>query len=465
LFFEAHGSKPLRITGIVEKTGYAPAYPTVANGHTLQLLDTKGNPVYAADFAIPDIAYGAPPRPGDAASGGNPSVRFTKVAFALTIPANADAVSVRVLSPTGRELDREALKNRRSVDNRPRFHSLSGDQVLRGNRPSRRPPSTRTTAAADDPDGYLDIAIVGDDYAAADLNLFHNQVRQHAAHLLTYEPFGSRAAHLRVNVVDNTSRDLSCAEDTVTPRLVICDQLAATQAVNDAAVPWDEIVIFWNRTSYGGSGGAVAVVSAGNDYAGPVLVHEFGHSFGGLVDEYLLESPFQPTDRNCAPENPNPLWEGVVVHADYFAECNYSDYYRSSFTSIMRSVGNDSRFFNPISIAYLNDAFDVVAANPAAVRITDPTEGAKIKAGKLVTVAVAVAGSADPGGVEVRVCAGVECAWDTAPVVGTDTTAPYTVDWRPRKKGRFILLAQASIEGNQPERSDPVQVTVKKRKR
>ncbi len=59
---------------------------------------------------------------------------------------------------------------------------------------------------------------------------------------------------------------------------------------------WDELVIQVNSSKYGGSGGAVSVVSAHS--AGPqVVLHELGHTFAGLADEYTSAYPgFPPGD-------------------------------------------------------------------------------------------------------------------------------------------------------------------------
>ena len=46
-----------------------------------------------------------------------------------------------------------------------------------------------------------------------------------------------------------------------------------------------------NDTTYGGAGGRYAVFSAGNTYANELALHELGHSFGGLADEYAYDGP------------------------------------------------------------------------------------------------------------------------------------------------------------------------------
>jgi hypothetical protein len=55
-----------------------------------------------------------------------------------------------------------------------------------------------------------------------------------------------------------------------------------------AQVPYDALLIIFNSHKYGGGGifGLWATCAADSEWASYVFVHEFGHSFGGLGDEY-----------------------------------------------------------------------------------------------------------------------------------------------------------------------------------
>lgn len=61
-----------------------------------------------------------------------------------------------------------------------------------------------------------------------------------------------------------------------------------------AAYPnWDRILVSVNDPVYGGSGGSIAVTSA--NASGPLIViHEYGHSFSHLADEYSAAYPGYP---------------------------------------------------------------------------------------------------------------------------------------------------------------------------
>ncbi len=61
---------------------------------------------------------------------------------------------------------------------------------------------------------------------------------------------------------------------------------------------WDEVLVFLNSTKYGGCGGALGVATL-NGSSDEVEIHEFGHSFGHLADEYDYGS----SSTNCTPSS------------------------------------------------------------------------------------------------------------------------------------------------------------------
>ena len=72
-------------------------------------------------------------------------------------------------------------------------------------------------------------------------------------------------------------------------RLLVANEGKVMAAVGAAIPDWDQILVIVNDETYGGSGGAIAVVSM-NYAAVDVAQHEYGHSFVNLADEY--ESPY-----------------------------------------------------------------------------------------------------------------------------------------------------------------------------
>ena len=73
-------------------------------------------------------------------------------------------------------------------------------------------------------------------------------------------------------------------------------------------MPFEHIILMVNTPVYGGGGIYNSITIMGSDHYTfrNVLVHEFGHAFGGLGDEYAygdLEEPMYPSDTE--PWEPN----------------------------------------------------------------------------------------------------------------------------------------------------------------
>ncbi|MEM9552815.1 MAG: M64 family metallopeptidase [Acidobacteriota bacterium] len=89
-------------------------------------------------------------------------------------------------------------------------------------------------------------------------------------------------------------------------RLLTVDNAKVLAAAGDYP-DWDEIIVVVQTPFRGGSGGSIATTSLGpgfvidDDIAG-VMVHEFGHSFGDLADEYETAFPGFPmcSDTNAS---------------------------------------------------------------------------------------------------------------------------------------------------------------------
>jgi len=66
---------------------------------------------------------------------------------------------------------------------------------------------------------------------------------------------------------------------------------------------WDQILVLVNDEVYGGSGGFLSVTST-NQYADQIVLHELGHSFSGLADEYDTPYPGLPPCSDTAGGSP-----------------------------------------------------------------------------------------------------------------------------------------------------------------
>ena len=355
-------SSPLRIQRLTLKHGYAPQPEPLDQGYRLSLHAADGVMVSALLFAIPDRVFDPPPEPGQV-SDGRPVV-FRAAQFSLTIPWKMGAAELRVADPEGIVILAQSVQGLRLQDNAPHFRSREHRSPYQMSRWWRQ---VDQRAEASTTDGHtLDITFVGDNYGAGDLALFYHDADRIIDHLLTYEPYASRSAQLRFHLVDNTAVDLGCVHNPMNSRLLTCNNTTVMSTINDMAAPYDKIVVLVKDRKYGGSGGTIAVSYNGRN-APEVAVHEFGRSFGGLLDEYNVYTSGGLLDNaahaNCyAGAPPSSSWDGLVEVSGYTRGCRYPNWYRSSTCSIMLNLSCHS--FNTVSQRQLESKLDLFTGGP-----------------------------------------------------------------------------------------------------
>jgi hypothetical protein len=214
------------------------------------------------------------------------------------------------------------------------------------------------TNQVEDSEKKLDITFISEGFNPRQLSKFLDNVREYSAYLLTFEPFRSRASQIAFHRVDNLET-LECARKG---RSVSCNHSSVHRQTYLAGVPADVAVVIVNTKWHCGSGDArLAVVCNDGGMGKETFVHEIGHSFGGLLDEYVRlkdeDSRAVSTGANCYPSAPAPGWQGVVELREYHRGCTFPHWYRSSENSIMRDL--NAPFFNRLSQAILNEKLDL----------------------------------------------------------------------------------------------------------
>jgi len=153
------------------------------------------------------------------------------------------------------------------------------------------------------PDGKVDVVIIGDGYKRNEMDKLRKDVKRFLEILFDTEPFKSRRKDFNVRLIETISEDSRVDEPRKgLYRSTIFDLSFNTfdlerymltfsnKAMRDVAgnVPYDQIIILANTERYGGGGifNLYATCCSDNEYDGYVFVHELGHSFAGLGDEY-----------------------------------------------------------------------------------------------------------------------------------------------------------------------------------
>jgi hypothetical protein len=172
----------------------------------------------------------------------------------------------------------------------------------------------------------VDLLIIGEGYTAAEMPKFHRDVRRLLPALFAEEPFKSRRSDFNVRALDLPSatsgvnrpnagafrRTPLSAEYNIfdSERYVLTSD---NRALRDAAsaAPYEFIEILVNEKTYGGGGifNAQATASVDSAFSPYVFVHEFGHHFAALADEYYTSDVAYETG---GAQKPEP-WEPNVT--------------------------------------------------------------------------------------------------------------------------------------------------------
>jgi len=174
------------------------------------------------------------------------------------------------------------------------------------------------------PSGVLDIAILGEGYTESGIAVFKADLAKATDVLLGQAPFASHRDRISVRGVLAVSADRGCDEPTrgayrdtalgVSFNSLGSERYLLTEdnrSLRDIAanVPYDALIIMVNHDRYGGGGiyNLFSTFTAHSKWSDYLLLHEFGHSFAGLADEYYSSSvaynDFYP--RGYEPVEPN----------------------------------------------------------------------------------------------------------------------------------------------------------------
>ena len=191
---------------------------------------------------------------------------------------------------------------------------------------SSRPPSPGpllTIQANGEPPAKVDLLILGDGYTAAERGKFEQDARRFTEILFARSPFREHRTEFNVwglcppaeeSGISQPSRSihrrnpLGTSYDTFgSERYILTTD---NRAVRDVAsyAPYEFIEILVNAKTYGGGGifNLYATVAADSLWAPYVFVHEFGHHFAALADEYYTSQvAYLPPAKTIEPWEPN----------------------------------------------------------------------------------------------------------------------------------------------------------------
>lgn len=184
----------------------------------------------------------------------------------------------------------------------------------------------------------IHVAFVAEGYGKDEMQSFADDARTALEAIFAHEPFKSSRSKFNIIAVESTSEESGTSE----PSKGIWRNTALNSHFDTfysdrylttlnlfrlhdllAGTPYEHIIILVNTDQYGGGGILNSYVLSMTKHPKfkPIVVHEFGHSFGGLADEYAYEEeqlsmyphdvePWEPNITTLA--DFNGKWDGLI---------------------------------------------------------------------------------------------------------------------------------------------------------
>ena len=155
----------------------------------------------------------------------------------------------------------------------------------------------------------IDVVILPEGYTAAEMDLFYSDAAAAVESFMNHEAFGELRDRFNFVAVELPSAESGVSvprkgewRDTALGShfdTFYSDRYLTTlhlKRMHDllAGLPYEHIIILANTDTYGGGGifNSYTLTTAHHAQFKPVVVHEFGHSFVGLADEYFYDDQF-----------------------------------------------------------------------------------------------------------------------------------------------------------------------------
>jgi len=200
----------------------------------------------------------------------------------------------------------------------------------------------------------IDVAIVAEGYTADEMDLFYAHAEEAVSAILSHAPFGEYRDRFNFVAVALESADsgVSVPGDGVWKNTALkahfntfyMDRYLTTLRLKNlhdrlCGIPYEHIIILANTDTYGGGGiyNSYTLTTARHPAFKPVVVHEFGHSFAGLADEYFYDDQYV---EYYYPEV-EPWEQNITTMADF--DSKWSDMLESGQAGLHEGAGYQSK--------------------------------------------------------------------------------------------------------------------------
>ena len=185
------------------------------------------------------------------------------------------------------------------------------------------PPRWKYLHQGGSPKDCIDVVIVPEGYSADEMDVFYKDADIAVKSLFAHNPFKTMQDRFNILAVELASRDSKVSvplkglwtETALSSQFstFYTDRYLTTLRLRQlhdklAGIPYEHIIILANTDVYGGGGifNSYTLTTAHHSNYANVVVHEFGHSFGGLADEYYYDDQYeQYYNSDTEPWEPN----------------------------------------------------------------------------------------------------------------------------------------------------------------
>lgn len=195
----------------------------------------------------------------------------------------------------------------------------------------KRPLPYRYLHRGGDTKNAIDVAILAEGYTALEMDSFIYYAQKSVDEILNYEPFKSYSDKFNFVAVMSPSSESGVSvpadkdwKTTAFGAHFSTFHVSRYMTIPNVhklydmleGIPFEHIMVMVNTDKYGGGGifNSYHIAAARNNKMLPVSVHEFGHSFAGLADEYFYEG----AESDTYPDGIEP-WEPNITTLTNFS--------------------------------------------------------------------------------------------------------------------------------------------------
>ena len=232
----------------------------------------------------------------------------------------------------------------------------------------------------------IDLAIIAEGYTREEMDKFYKDSRRAAEALFAHEPFTSMKSQFNVVAVAAESTDSGPSvphyglwrqtpvgahyNTFYSDRYLMTSHMHRVYDLLDG-IPFEHVIVLVNSSTYGGGGiyNQLTVTTSDHPTFRQVLVHEFGHAYGGLGDEYFYDEGFEP----MYPADTEPWEPNLTTLVDF--QSKWADMLDVPGVGVFEGGGNQSKgVYRPAQACRMKvnevENFCPVCSR-ALVRITD----------------------------------------------------------------------------------------------